>query len=42
MTRTRIDHLSADRRVHEVARMLGGIDITDTSIEHAREMLKSA
>lgn len=42
MTHTRINHLAPDQRVHEVARMLGGIDITDTSIEHAREMLKSA
>lgn len=42
MTRTRIDLLSADGRVQEIARMLGGIDITDTSIEHAREMLRSA
>ncbi|GGB99468.1 DNA repair protein RecN [Marinobacterium zhoushanense] len=42
LTRTRIDHLSQEKRVHEVARMLGGIDITDTSLEHAREMLKSA
>ncbi|KEA64986.1 DNA repair protein RecN [Marinobacterium lacunae] len=42
LTRTRIDQLSEEKRVHEVARMLGGIDITDTSLEHAREMLKSA
>lgn len=42
LTRTRIDTLSEEKRVHEVARMLGGIDITDTSLEHAREMLKSA
>ena len=42
LTRTRIDTLSRDRRVEEVARMLGGIEITDTSLEHAREMLKSA
>lgn len=41
-TCTRIDTLSEDRRVHEVARMLGGIDVTETSIEHAREMLRSA
>ncbi|WP_432697416.1 DNA repair protein RecN [Marinobacterium sp. YM272] len=42
LTRTRIDMLSRDRRVQEVARMLGGIDITNTSIKHAKEMLKSA
>lgn len=39
-TQTRIDVLNDDRRVHEVARMLGGIELTDTSFEHAREMLR--
>ncbi len=38
-TLTRIAQLDTDQRVHEVARMLGGIDITERSIEHAREML---
>ncbi|MCV6589465.1 MAG: DNA repair protein RecN [Marinobacterium sp.] len=38
-TLTRITQLDRDQRVHEVARMLGGIDITERSIEHAREML---
>lgn len=42
MTHTCITPLSTEQRVQEVARMLGGIDITDTSIEHAREMLQSA
>lgn len=38
-TQTRIDRLNIDQRVGEVARMLGGIDVTDTSLDHAREML---
>jgi len=31
--------LTAKDRVEEVARMLGGIDITDTTRKHACEML---
>lgn len=38
-TFTRINRLRSDERVQEVARMLGGIDITERSVEHAREML---
>ncbi|WP_027858964.1 DNA repair protein RecN [Marinobacterium jannaschii] len=38
-TQTRINQLDSDRRVQEIARMLGGIDITTRSVEHAREML---
>lgn len=38
-TITHIDPLSIDQRVGEVARMLGGIDVTETSRNHAREML---
>jgi len=38
-TFTRISHLQSDERVQEVARMLGGITITERSLEHAREML---
>jgi len=38
-THTRIDQLNQDQRVGEVARMLGGIDVTETSLDHAREML---
>lgn len=38
-THTQINLLSNDERVEEVARMLGGIDVTDTSREHAKEML---
>lgn len=38
-THTRIDQLDQDKRIQEIARMLGGIDITERSVEHAREML---
>ncbi|MEO0576035.1 MAG: DNA repair protein RecN [Pseudomonadota bacterium] len=38
-THTRIDTLNDKDRVEEIARMLTGVDITDASREHAREML---
>ncbi len=38
-TRTCIDKLDHEGRVHEVARMLGGIDLTDESLAHARKQL---
>jgi DNA repair protein RecN (Recombination protein N) len=34
--------LEPDERVEEVARMIGGMKITDASRSHAREMLRSA
>jgi DNA repair protein RecN (Recombination protein N) len=37
---SRITALSAAARIEEVARMLGGVDITATTREHARELLK--
>ena len=40
-TSTRIDNLDKDGRVHEVARMLGGIDLTDESLAHARKLLSA-
>ena len=40
-TSTRIDNLDEDGRVHEVARMLGGIDLTDESLAHARKLLSA-
>jgi DNA repair protein RecN (Recombination protein N) len=39
-TRTSLRTLTATDRVEEIARMLGGIDITDKAREHAAEMLK--
>ena len=38
-TRTAVKTLSADERVDEIARMLGGIDVTSQARAHAREML---
>lgn len=38
-TRTSVKALASDERVAEVARMLGGVDITSRAREHAREML---
>lgn len=38
-TQSHIAELKADERVEEIARMLGGIKITATTREHAREML---
>ena len=37
----RIDVLDAGARVEEVARMLGGLEITATTRQHARELLAS-
>jgi DNA repair protein RecN (Recombination protein N) len=31
--------LDEDARVEEIARMLGGVEITETTRQHAREML---
>ena len=40
-TVSRIDVLDSRSRVEEVARMLGGIEITETTRKHARELLAS-
>jgi DNA repair protein RecN (Recombination protein N) len=40
-TRTRIEALDDEARVEELARMLGGAQITARTREHAREMLES-
>ncbi|MBM0105210.1 DNA repair protein RecN [Steroidobacter sp. S1-65] len=41
-TRTALHPLTADERVEEIARMLGGINVTDKAREHAAEMLRPA
>ena len=41
-TRTGITALSGDERVDEIARMLGGVEITKKTLEHAAEMLAGA
>jgi len=40
-TRTAVKPLTRDERVEEIARMLGGVEITGATREHAREMLDS-
>lgn len=37
---SRIVELDDDERIVEIARMLGGVEITDATLNHAREMLK--
>jgi len=38
-TLTRVKILSADDRVHEVARLMGGVKVTEKNLEFARELL---
>jgi DNA repair protein RecN (Recombination protein N) len=40
-TRTSLHTLTSDERVEEIARMLGGVAITDKAREHAAEMLRA-
>lgn len=39
-TRTSLEMLSDDMRVHELARMLGGAKVSEKALEHAREMME--
>ncbi len=39
-TRTRMRELNPELRVEEIARMLGGVKITEKTLAHAREMLQ--
>ena len=41
-TRTRVHVLGKDERIEELARMLGGVEITRKTLEHAEEMLAGA
>ncbi|MGB5625511.1 MAG: hypothetical protein WBM61_07260, partial [Woeseiaceae bacterium] len=41
-TRTRLHALSKDERIEELARMLGGVEITRKTLAHAAEMLADA
>jgi DNA repair protein RecN (Recombination protein N) len=41
-THTDLRNLSGEGRVEEIARMLGGVDVTDQAIAHARQMLERA
>jgi len=42
MTRSRVSVLNKQARIDEIARMLGGVEITATTRKHAVEMLQSA
>ena len=39
-TVSRVDKLERNDRIHEVARMLGGVDLTEQTVAHAREMFE--
>lgn len=41
-TRTHIQRLDAQARVTEIARMIGGVEITQSTLSHAREMIERA
>ena len=41
-TRTGLHVLGKDQRIEELARMLGGVEITQTTLKHASEMLAGA
>lgn len=41
-TYTNIDDLNTEERMHELARMLGGVEVTDKTLQHAQEMLALA
>ena len=41
-TRTALSHLEGEEKVEELARMLGGVEITGKTREHAREMISQA
>ena len=41
-TATQVERLSDDARLEEIARMLGGIEVTEATRRHAREMLAKA
>ncbi|HKM40880.1 MAG TPA: DNA repair protein RecN, partial [Patescibacteria group bacterium] len=39
-TRTKVEKLSPQGRVEEMARLLGGVDLTETTLKHASEMIE--
>ncbi|MBS67029.1 MAG: DNA repair protein RecN [Pseudomonas sp.] len=41
-TRTAVAELDQNGRIEEIARMLGGVDLTEQSLAHARQMVTSA
>ncbi|HQN70531.1 MAG TPA: DNA repair protein RecN [Smithella sp.] len=41
-TLTFVNELDSEQKIEEISRMLGGVDVTPTTREHAREMLQNA
>jgi DNA repair protein RecN (Recombination protein N) len=41
-TTTAVDKLDDEQKIEEISRMLGGVDLTETTRDHAREMLEGA
>lgn len=41
-TRTAVSLLDGQQRIEEIARMLGGVDLTEESLAHARQMIGTA
>jgi DNA repair protein RecN (Recombination protein N) len=39
VTSSTVTRLSDEQRINEVARMLGGVTITENTLAHAKEML---
>ena len=42
ITTTQITNLSKEQRIEEIARMLGGVNITEQTLSHAKEMIEQA
>jgi len=40
-TRTSVSEISGEERTEEIARMLSGAKLTDTSLKHAEQMIKA-
>ncbi len=38
-TMTFVEEMDEERRIEEISRMLGGLNVTETTREHAREMI---
>lgn len=41
-TNTSVTVLTEEERLEEIARMLGGVELTETARDHAREMISAA
>lgn len=41
-TTTHVEQLDSKGRIHEIARMLGGVKLTDITLKHSEEMIKMA